>query len=189
MYLKQPASRSFLCLTWRIYDFVRSIKFQAGTRTVTICHLLVTVLYLLLWSFSLLIFRKYWFPPPSKNNTSQYLCSAAKSCEGWGHCFLVLGSSWWVSWRLAHHRCYLPAFFSRSAVPPGSLNSAFFCLRMFSLFYFYREMREIRSFPVIFFYSSFGSKGRYGLEMNAWGRRLVARWLGSSPWDLGVYSL
>lgn len=151
MYLKQPASRSFLCLTWRIYDFVHSIKFQAGTRTVTICHFLVTVLYLLLWSFSLLIFRKYWFPPQSKNNTSQYLCSAAKSCEGWGHCFLVLGSSWRVSWRLAHHRDVTCLnFFLGALFPQGVLTASFSVCRCSHSFIFTEKCA--RSVPFLLFF-------------------------------------
>lgn len=67
----------------------------------------------------------------------------------------------------ASQRCYLPDF-SGSATPPWSLNREFFCLQMFSLFYFYKETRQICSFPVTFFVfnSSFGSGGRYRLERN-----------------------
>lgn len=64
----------------------------------------------------------------------------------------------------------MPEFFSRSAVPPGSLNSEFFCLQMFSLFYFYREMREIRSFPV-FFLQQFWQQG----QVRAGDERLRAK--------------
>lgn len=151
MYLKQPASRSFLCRTWRIYDFVHSNKFQAGTRTVTICHLLVAVLYLLLWSFSLFIFKKYWFPLQSKNNTSQYLCSAAKAVKDESTASWYLGVLTGILEAGASRRRYLPEFFSKSAIPPWGLNREVFCLWMFSLFYFYKEMRKIRSFPVAFF--------------------------------------
>lgn len=42
------------------------IKFQAGTRTVTIRHLLGTVLYLLLWSFSLSYLKKQILVSSSK---------------------------------------------------------------------------------------------------------------------------
>lgn len=119
-------------------------KFQAGTRTVAICHLLVTVLYLLLWSFSLFIFKKYWFPLQSKNNASQYLCSAAKSCEGWEGCFLLLGSSSPVSWKLMHHRdATCLNIFLGVLFPRGALTGSFsVCGRSHALIFLQRNAQD-----------------------------------------------
>ena len=50
----------------------------------------------------------------------------------------------------ASRRCYLPEFFSKSAIPPWGLNREVFCLWMFSLFYFYKEMRKTVPFLSLF---------------------------------------
>lgn len=63
-------------------SLLTNFKLVPGLSLSVTCHLLVPVLYLLLWSFSLFVFKKYWFPLQSQNNTSQYLCSAARSCNG-----------------------------------------------------------------------------------------------------------
>lgn len=126
----------------RFCSLLTNFKLVPGL--VTICHLLVAVLYLLLWSFALLVFKKYWFPLQSKNNTSQYLCSAAKSCEGREDCFLVLGSSSLVSWQLVHHRdvtclsIFLGALFPRGAL----IGSFSVCRCVLALLFLQRNAQD-----------------------------------------------
>lgn len=73
----------------------------------------------------------------------------------------------------------------RGALPLWSLNREFFCLRMLSLFLFTKKLQDPFLFGH-FLYSGFGSKGRYRLEMDAWGATAIALgWLGSEFLTLG----
>lgn len=111
-------------------SLLTNFKLVPGLSLCVTCHLLVPVLYLLLWSFSLFVFGKYWFPLQSQNNTSQYLCSAAEGWEGRECSFLVLGSSsgcpgsWGITGMLLAHVCfYLGELFPAGALL-GSVVSA-----------------------------------------------------------------
>lgn len=66
----------------------------------------------------------------------------------------------------ASQRCYLPEYFSGSAVPPWSLNREFFCLRAFSLSDFLQRNAQDPFLPCHFFTAVLAARAGTG------GRRM-----------------
>lgn len=129
-------------------------KFQAGTRTVANRHLLVTVLYLLLCSFSLFIFKNTGFLFKVKIIPASIYVVLQKAVKDQSSASWYLGVAQWYPGRWCIKEMLLAwlFFFSLSAVPPWSLNREFFSVCGCSRFYFYKETRKIHSFPVTFFF-------------------------------------
>lgn len=104
-------------------------KFQAGTRTVTVCHLSPQYLYCIFCfghsPFSYL--RNTGFLFKVKIIPASISVVLQKAVKDEGAAFLVLGSSSPVSWRLVHHRgVSCPRlFYSQSLFPAGALAGTF----------------------------------------------------------------
>lgn len=103
-------------------------KFQAGTRTVANCHLLVTVLYLLLCSFSLFLFKNTGFLFKVKIIPASIYVVLQKAVKDQSSASWYLGVAQWYPGRWCIKEMLLAwlFFFSLSAVPPWSFNREFF---------------------------------------------------------------